>query len=115
MGMKDIREARGLTHRDLADMIGMAQSTVTRAENHAKTSKLATYVKIAAALDVSLSDLFADSKTATELALLSAFRRVPESRQEQWVQILQAAEARDQSESAPSTAAGVRSNAEVPH
>jgi transcriptional regulator with XRE-family HTH domain len=98
MGMKEIRESRGLTHADIADMIGMNQSTVTRAENHASSAKLATFIKIAKALDVHLTDLFADSRTPTEQALLEAFRKLPPTRHQEWVQIVRLAEARDRQE-----------------
>ena len=74
MNLRTIRERRGLTQTQLADMVGVNQSTINRAEKMDQTAKLATYVRCAEALGVSLADLFSDSRSAAELALIAAYR-----------------------------------------
>lgn len=83
MNLTRIREAKGLTQRALAEMIGMDAATVNRAEKMHHTAKLATYALCAQALDVTLADIFADDRSALEAELLAAFRRVPSSRHEE--------------------------------
>jgi transcriptional regulator with XRE-family HTH domain len=83
MNLTRIREARGLTQRDLAEMIGMNASTIQRAEIMASTTKLLTYKKCAAALGVTLSDLFCDDVAPVERALIETFRRIPEEHRDQ--------------------------------
>ena len=80
MKLAQIRNARGLKQRDLAEMIGMDAATITRAEHMAPTAKLATYQKCADALGVTLADLFCEDRTAIEADLLEAFRRIPADR-----------------------------------
>jgi transcriptional regulator with XRE-family HTH domain len=102
MGLKEIRTSRGLTQRDLADMIHMDHATVNRAELRAQSAKLATYVKLARVLNVTLADLFADGRTASETALLDAFRKLPAARRDDWVRMLRLAQA-DAAEVDPQT------------
>lgn len=83
MNLTKIREARGLSQRALADMIGMDAATVNRAEKMHHTAKLATYILCAEALGVTLSDIFGDDRTAIEQELLRAFRRVPAERHDE--------------------------------
>jgi transcriptional regulator with XRE-family HTH domain len=52
------RKMRGLTQRDVADMLGVDPATIHRAEAMHSSAKLATYLKYASALGVSLADLF---------------------------------------------------------
>jgi transcriptional regulator with XRE-family HTH domain len=93
MGMKEIRKSRGLTQRDLADMIHMDHATVNRAERRASSAKLATYIKLARVLNVTLADLFADDRTSVEADLVAAFRNLPPDRRAEWVQVLRLASA----------------------
>jgi transcriptional regulator with XRE-family HTH domain len=83
MNLARIREARGLTQRDLADMIGMDASTVNRAEKGAPSAKLDTYKKCAIALGVTLSDIFSAPLSASEATLLEKFKSIPEQHRAQ--------------------------------
>jgi transcriptional regulator with XRE-family HTH domain len=93
MGMKEIRKRKGLTQRDLAEMIHMDHATVNRAEKRAVSAKLATYIKLAKVLNVTLAELFMDDRTAIEADLVAAFRNVPPDRRAEWVQVLRLASA----------------------
>jgi transcriptional regulator with XRE-family HTH domain len=85
MNIAPIRRLRGLTQVDLADMTGLTQPTISRAENGEEGTTLGTFKLIAEALGVSLADLFADDRTKVEAELLGAFRRLPIDRQKGWL------------------------------
>lgn len=72
--------AKGLNQRELAEMIGLDQATIQRAEAMASSAKLLTYQKCADALGVTLADLFCEDRTPAEAALIAAFREVPEEK-----------------------------------
>lgn len=91
MNLARIRKAKGLTQYDLADLIGMNQAQVVRAEKMDPSAKLATYQKCADALGVTLADLFSDSPEPVEAMLLEAFRRIPESDRSRVVAMLEIA------------------------
>jgi transcriptional regulator with XRE-family HTH domain len=79
MNLARIRSAKGLSQRDLAEMLGVNQSTIQRAEKMHPSAKLETYQKCAEALGCELSDIFADDRAPAEIALVTAFRNVPEA------------------------------------
>jgi len=83
MNLTRIRDAKGLSQRALAEMIGMDAATVNRAEKMHPSAKLATYILCAEALGVTLADIFADDRSSLELELLKAFRQVPPSRHDE--------------------------------
>lgn len=64
MNLTGIRRERGLTQRALGELIGIDAATINRAEKMDQTAKLATYIRCADALGVTLADLFADDRTA---------------------------------------------------
>lgn len=91
MKLTHIRNTRGLTQRELAAMIGMDAATVNRAEKMAPTTKLATYVKCAEALGVTLSDIFCENRSVIETELLAAFRAIPPERHQELLGLIQLA------------------------
>ncbi|TQS73310.1 helix-turn-helix transcriptional regulator [Rhodobacteraceae bacterium] len=91
MRLAEIRAAKGLSQDDLAEMVGVDRSTISRAESMNKTAKISTYIKCAEALGVSLSDLFADSMDPTERDLLQLFRVTPEAMKPHFVDLMRAA------------------------
>lgn len=91
MQLTSLRKARDLSLRDLGEMIGMNASTVQRAEAMHESAKLRTYQLCADVLGVSLADLFSDDRTATELALLNVFRRIPVERHGELIHLLEIA------------------------
>ena len=60
----------------------MSESTIQRAEIMHHTAKLETYSKCAAALGVTLADLFCDDRTAAETAIIAAIRGLPDDRRD---------------------------------
>lgn len=88
MNLARIRAAKGLSQRDLADMVDVNQSTIQRAEKMHPSAKLETYQKCAEVLGCDLSDIFSDDRAPVEAALLAAFRRIPAARQGQVLAIL---------------------------
>lgn len=90
MRLRQIREAKGLNQKQLADMIGVDAATVSRAENMDSSAKMTTYVACADALGVSLADLFSDDRAAMEEMALSLLRSLPCDRRQQALAILRA-------------------------
>ncbi|MFD2843436.1 helix-turn-helix domain-containing protein [Paracoccus cavernae] len=90
MNLEKIRSERGLTQGDLADMSGLKQSTISKIERGYDGVTLRSLYKIADALEVDLSELFADSRGPAEAALIQAFRSLPAERQQGWLEMAQA-------------------------
>lgn len=74
------REARGLNQSELAEMIGVTQSTIQRAETEHKSAKLLTYHKCASALGVTIDQLFSTSREGLEPELAKALSEIPANR-----------------------------------
>jgi transcriptional regulator with XRE-family HTH domain len=87
MHIATLRRLRGLTQTDIADMTGLTQPTISRAEKGEDGITLGTLRLIATALGVSLADLVADDRTKVETELLSAFRRLSADRQRGWLDL----------------------------
>lgn len=91
MQLRELRKRKGLSQRDLADMIGMDAATVNRAEKMAASAKLQTYIKCAEALGVQLVDIFATDRTSLEQELIAAFRKMPEDRHAELISLIRLA------------------------
>ncbi len=85
MNIAKLRKIRGLTKVDLAEMIGTTQPTISRAERGDGGVTLDVLRACAEALEVTLSDLFADDRAAAHQALLDAFDNLPQARQQVWL------------------------------
>lgn len=85
MRLNRIRKQRGISQVDLAEMIGVSQATISKMESMEEGCTIGKYAEYAAALGVTLSDLFADERSAAENALLTAFRQMPPDRQAGWI------------------------------
>jgi transcriptional regulator with XRE-family HTH domain len=92
MNIARIRKAKGLTQTDLAEMTGITQASISRAENGDDGVTLGNFKSIAAALNVKLSDLFAENRSVVEQAILTAYRELPPDRQKGWQDALGIAE-----------------------
>lgn len=92
MNIAKLRKAKGLTQNDLADMTGIGQSTISRAEKGDDGATLGNFKAIAEALGVHLKDLFADDRSPVEQSLVNAFRDLPPDRQKGWEEALGIAE-----------------------
>lgn len=86
-----IRNAKGLTQDDLAEMIGMHKSTVSRAENMDPSVKLTTYVACANALGVTLGEIFGDDLSPVERELMARYRAASPEVQARFAQLLEIA------------------------
>lgn len=84
------RELRGLSQRDLAEVLGVSQPTIQRAETEASSAKLGTFKQCADYFGVTLSDIFSD-RTELEARLLESFRQTPPGQREKIFQFLEAA------------------------
>lgn len=62
--IRRLREARGVSQRDLAALIGTTQSVISRLESGGSKPSLSTLARIGAALDAELVIDFADARTA---------------------------------------------------
>ena len=87
--VRTLREARGLTQDQLAEMIGVDTQTVQRMERAKISPALSRVLAVASALDVAIADLFSEEGapieqsvqlTPDELALLTCFRDTSEAR-----------------------------------
>lgn len=84
--LKELRKARALTQRDIADMLGVNRTTYTKYESDASEPPLETLYKLADYFDVSLDYLLEKSDikntpapeglTDAEEQLLQAFRKL---------------------------------------
>ena len=92
MNLARIRNERGLTLENLGEMVGLSASTIQRAEIMHGTAKLATYIKCAEALGVSLSDLFCEDRSAVGGQLIGAYRRLSDDRRALLFDLLRAVE-----------------------
>lgn len=84
MRLREIRQSKKLNQRQLADLVGVDQATIQRAEKMHKSARLETYALCAQALGVSLADLFVEERTAKENALIEMFRQSDE-RVQRWL------------------------------
>ena len=88
MDISRFRKAKNLSQRDVAEMIGVDQSTIQRAEALHKSAKMATYLQYANALNLELRDLFSEDISEVEIDLLRAFRRIPEAKRPELLSLL---------------------------
>lgn len=88
MNIARIRKAKGLNQTQLAEMAGVTQPTVSRAEKADDSVTLGNFKAIASALNVQLADLFSDGRTSAEQAILEAYRQLPPDRQKGWQDML---------------------------
>lgn len=59
--LKSVREAKGMSRRQLAEATGLGERTIAYIENGTKSPRVENAVKIARALGVSLLDLLGDT------------------------------------------------------
>ena len=91
MDISRFRRDRGLSQRDLAEMLGRDQSTIQRAEAMHHSAKLTTYREYAQALGLQLWQLFSEEITPDDLALLQMFRKIPPEKHDELLAILRIA------------------------
>jgi transcriptional regulator with XRE-family HTH domain len=65
--LKTVREAKGLSQKELAGLVGMAQAQYSRIESSKTDPSFTAVSKIAKALGVSLSELFQANDTFKEV------------------------------------------------
>lgn len=74
-------------------MVGVKQPHISRIERGDDGPPLRVFKAIAEALNVSITDLVSDDRTAAELALVDAFRALPPARQQGWIDMARAVQA----------------------
>ena len=72
--VKTLREHRKLTQSKLAEMINIADNTISNIETGKNYPHINTIIAISKALDVSLVFLLSDEKDATEVCLNEIYR-----------------------------------------
>lgn len=92
MRLAKIRRAKGLTQIQMAEMVGVTQPTISRAERGDYGIPIGTYKACADALGISLADLFSDDRTSAQEAILAAFDRLPPARQQAWLAMAELAQ-----------------------
>jgi len=86
MNIAAIRRSRKLSQADLADVAGITQPQLSRAEKGTDGTTLRTLRAIAAALDVPLAALI-ETRSAAEAQMIAAFQALPPERQELWLKM----------------------------
>lgn len=84
------RDLKGLSQYELADLIGVSQPTIQRAEAEDSSAKLGTYKRCAEVLGITLSDIFSD-RTEVEDRFLQLLREVPEQKLDQIMGLIELA------------------------
>lgn len=84
MGLKKIRNLRGLTQVQVAGMAEVEQATISRIENNSDTITMRQLRRVAAALNLKPADLI-DDRAEGEVLLIQAFRGLKPDRQQGWI------------------------------
>lgn len=87
MRLAQIREAKGLTQEELADLANTTQATISRVEKGSLGVTLEKLKAICDAMNVSLGELFLDERNAREQRLVEIFRTLPRERQDGWLDV----------------------------
>ncbi|MDJ0628546.1 MAG: helix-turn-helix transcriptional regulator [Rhodobacter sp.] len=89
--LAQFRDLKGWSQKDLADIVGLNQSTIQRAETEHPSAKLATYKKCADVLGVSLCDIFCEQRSDLEAAVLKILSEIPSERHQEVLALFQLA------------------------
>lgn len=87
MNLKSMRLSRGLSQKELADMAGVQQATISKVEAGYDGVTLRVLRALASALDVEVYDLLADDRATAERELIKAFRGLSADRQKGWLEL----------------------------
>lgn len=87
MNITGIRRKQSLTQEELADLVGVSQGAISRAEAGDEGVTLRHFQSIAEALNVPLAALFQDDRTKAEDELIALFRQLPFDRQQLWLKM----------------------------
>ena len=98
MSVNKTRKARGLSQADLAEMVGVNQATISKLENLDEGCTIGRYMQYAAALGVTLADLFGEDRSEIEARLIEAFRKIPQEQHARVLGLLEIAESLHQQE-----------------
>lgn len=95
-----IRKSKGLSQVELADIVGVEQSTISKLERGNESVTLRTIQSVADALGVKVSDLFIDRSDA-ERTIIAAYRSLPEQRRLGWQDMAKAVISEDEEAGPP--------------
>lgn len=87
MSLKSLRRARGLNQKELAEMAGVEQSTISKIERGFDGVTLRVLKQLADALRADVTELISEDRSQAEQALLEAFRALPPDRQQGWLDL----------------------------
>lgn len=87
MRLAEIRDSKGLTQDELADLAGTTQATISRIEKGSLGVTLEKLKSICDAMNIGLGDLFLDDRSAREQRLVQVFRKLPRERQDGWLDV----------------------------
>ena len=73
--IRELRTSLGLTLEELADKTGFTKGYLSRVENSKKAPPVATLIRIATALEVTLSDIFEEQKSQDYVSLVKRGER----------------------------------------
>lgn len=92
--LKTLRDKRGLTQTQLADLAGLGINQVSRIERGTSKPELETIKKLAIALHCTADDLIFDSQELTQddqiRTLLGALIKMPEDKKQTAIELLEA-------------------------
>lgn len=86
--LERFRKMRGLTQEDLADVLGVSPSKISRAESEHDSAMLDTYKRAAEYFGVPLSAIFSDERGPAEQEVLQILANLSGPRLEQALAIL---------------------------
>ena len=89
--IKKIRESRGLTQAQLAEMAGTSQPTINRLEQGSQSVSLHLLVDVAEAFNIPVWLLLADEKSEALLLINQAYLAAPPDVRQSWVDLAEAA------------------------
>lgn len=90
MQLSKIRKSKGLSQVALAEMVGVEQPTISRIERGDEGVTLRQLKSVADALDITLSEMFAEDRETAEISLIKAYRSLPSERQAGWLELARA-------------------------
>ncbi|MCO7126018.1 helix-turn-helix domain-containing protein [Sporolactobacillus shoreicorticis] len=86
--LRDIRKAKGLSAKQIADEMGIKPPYISDLELGKKGMTINTLERICGVLDVSLVDFFQTDKKPTDFDILEAMDGLSEKKKQQLVQFL---------------------------
>lgn len=89
VNLRAIRKREGLSQAQLAELVGVDQTTISRAERLEPNVTLDVFIRCATALDTTLAHIFGPERSEQEEALIRTYRELRQGKQIQaWETLL---------------------------